>query len=155
MRTSRTSRESHLARRAAPPARAELRFGEFATTSCTFVVAAPEQNSRSSAGVSHRTASILPFATHCQRRRFQSFVDFPLNYFHCARASWQRSTTRPAATTRMSSERVLQALVLEYLEGKKSSVADPDGLDVAIQCIAEAFDLSAAARSAALPMSEK
>lgn len=50
----------------------------------------------------------------------------------------------------MADERVLQSLVLEYLESKKGSVADPDGLDVAVQCIAEAFDLSSAARANAL-----
>jgi predicted negative regulator of RcsB-dependent stress response len=47
-----------------------------------------------------------------------------------------------------SAERQLHAAILEYLDSKRPSVADPDSLDVAIQCIAEAFGVDSAIRAA-------
>lgn len=45
------------------------------------------------------------------------------------------------------SERALQALILNYLASQRNSVSDADGLDVAVQCIAEAFGISDAERT--------
>jgi small glutamine-rich tetratricopeptide repeat-containing protein alpha len=44
-------------------------------------------------------------------------------------------------------DRTLQCLVLDYIESKKSDVSDPDGLDVAIQCLSEAFGIHPSDRS--------
>lgn len=49
----------------------------------------------------------------------------------------------------MASERKLQAAICEYLANKKASVIDAaDSLDVAIQCIAEAFVITSEERRA-------
>lgn len=53
-----------------------------------------------------------------------------------------------------SSERKLQAAILEYVKSKRATVSDPDSIDVALQVLSEAFGISdAEAKSLSVPRS--